>query len=140
MKKTVSVRQWIHAPVGDCYAWLADSDHDIASQLVFFSKWHHSSVKLRNLVTVAGWLQEETTEAKYNELLRYKLKRRVPGTKTMNGQLTFFEHCGVTRVTWTVTFDVAAGVLTSTVGLTVTAISSRLYRRVLRACAVAVEG
>lgn len=52
--KKVTVWQWIHAPVGDCYAWLADFDRSTVSRLGFFSKWHHSPVHVRDLVTIAG--------------------------------------------------------------------------------------
>lgn len=108
----VQVTDEIRGTQGQVFRWFYHSENFTKSPIVFRSKWRPDSTRwcagsVRDINMIAGWYQEEITEVKENEYIRYRVNRSFPAVKQDFTEIRFENtKAGTVRVTWTIEIEV----------------------------------
>jgi hypothetical protein len=108
----VQVTGEIRGTLEDVFQWFYHSENFTKSPIVFRSKWRPESTRwcagsVRDINMIAGWYQEEITEVKENEYIRYRVNKSFPKVKQDFTEISFEKtEAGTVRVVWTIEIEV----------------------------------
>lgn len=134
----VQVTEEIRGDLEETFRWFYHSENFTRSPIVFGSKWRPESTKwcvgsIRDIYMVAGWYQEEITEVKENEYIRYRVNKSFPSVKQDFTEIRFERMpSGTVKVVWTIEIEIPGklgGKLTGPAGN----MARTLYGSIIRA-------
>ena len=110
---SVEVTGEIRGNLDTVFQWFYHSENFTKSPIVFRSKWRPESTKwcagsVRDINMIAGWYQEEITEVKENEYIRYRVNKSFPKVRQDFTEIRFESTGnGTVRVIWTIEIEVS---------------------------------
>ncbi|MEE8885826.1 MAG: SRPBCC family protein [Eubacteriales bacterium] len=134
----VQVTDEIRGELEKVFQWFYHSENFTKSPIVFRSKWRPESTRwcagsVRDINMIAGWYQEEITEVKENEYIRYRVNNSFPKVKQDFTEIRFENTPeGTVRVTWTIEIEVP-GKLGSKLDGPAGKMAGTLYGTIIRA-------
>lgn len=108
----VQVNGEIRGTLDHVFQWFYHSENFTKSPIVFRAKWRSGSTRwcagsVRDINMIAGWYQEEITEVKDNEYIRYRVNKSFPAVKQDFTEIRFERTAaGTVRVVWTIEIEV----------------------------------
>lgn len=136
--KRVQVTGEIKGDLSEVYQWFYHSENFTKSPIVFRSRWRPESTKwiagsVRDINMIAGWYQEEITELKDNEYIRYRVNKSFPAVKQDFTEIRFEKTPADTvRVVWTIEIEIP-GRLGSKLAAPAGAMARTLYGTIISA-------
>lgn len=140
----VVIRRDIAASVEEVFTWFYQSEHFIASPIVFVSTWKTPSRwtkgAQRDIIMIAGWYREEITDVQVNKSIRYRVLRSVPPIRQEFTELAV-ESIGPqqTSVTWTIELEVVTPIGKRLLNRLAGQMAKLLYATILKAGKDALE-
>ncbi|MGI6212563.1 MAG: SRPBCC family protein [Anaerovoracaceae bacterium] len=108
----VQVTGEIRGDLDKVFQWFYHSENFTKSPIVFRSKWRPDSSRwdvgsVRDINMIAGWYQEEITDVKENEYIRYRVNKSFPSVKQDFTEIRFESTAaGTVRVVWTIEIEI----------------------------------
>jgi uncharacterized membrane protein len=101
----------IHGSLEQVFQWFYHSENFTASPIVFRSSWKTGRTcaagAIRDINMIAGWYEEEITEVKENEFIRYRVRRSFPKVIQDFTEIHFQKISSDTvRVDWMIEIEV----------------------------------
>ncbi|MGI6217546.1 MAG: SRPBCC family protein [Coriobacteriales bacterium] len=110
--KRVQATGEIRGDLEEVFQWFYHSENFTKSPIVFRSRWRPESTRwvagsVRDINMIAGWYQEEITDVKENECIRYRVNKSFPEVRQDFTEIHFEETAaGTVRVVWTIEIEV----------------------------------
>lgn len=108
----VHVTDEIRGEMEQVFEWFYHSENFTKSPIVFRSAWKKNSTKwktgsIRDINMIAGWYEEEITDVKEKEYIRYRVVRSFPKVRQDFTEIRFQRlPSGLIQVDWVIEIEV----------------------------------